>query len=69
MQAPVLQYFEPNKEMITQYDASKNGLGACILQNEDLVIKKLLSITFAVEESHYFIYGIYAILQSENESL
>lgn len=32
-QAPVLQYFDPNKEVTIQCDASKDGLGACLLQN------------------------------------
>lgn len=32
-QSPVLAYFDPNKEVTLQVDASKHGLGAVILQN------------------------------------
>ena len=32
--APVLAYYNPNKPMILQTDASCKGLGACLLQNE-----------------------------------
>ena len=32
--APILAYYNPNKLMILQMDASCKGLGACLLQNE-----------------------------------
>ena len=32
--APILAYYNPNKPMILQMDASSKGLGACLLQNE-----------------------------------
>ena len=32
--APILAYYNPNKPMILQTDASCKGLGACLLQNE-----------------------------------
>lgn len=32
-QAPTLQNFDPNKEIILQCDASQSGLGACLLQD------------------------------------
>lgn len=31
--APVLAYFDPEKELVLQVDSSKNGLGAVLLQN------------------------------------
>ena len=34
MIAPILAYYNPNKPMILQTDASCKGLGACLLQNE-----------------------------------
>ena len=34
MAAPILAYYNPNKPMILQTDASCKGLGACLLQNE-----------------------------------
>lgn len=45
VQAPVLKYFNPNEEVIIQCDASKDGLGACILQNEHPVIFASRSMT------------------------
>ena len=35
--APVLAYYNPRKENVLQTDASINGLGACLLQDETLV--------------------------------
>ena len=32
--APILAYYNPNKPMVLQMDASCKGLGACLLQNE-----------------------------------
>ena len=32
MKAPILAYYDPNKEMILQTDASIKGLGACLMQ-------------------------------------
>ena len=32
--APILAYYNPNKPMVLQTDASCKGLGACLLQNE-----------------------------------
>ena len=34
MVAPILAYYNPNKPIIFQTDASCKGLGACLLQNE-----------------------------------
>ena len=32
VKAPILAYYNPNKEMVLQTDASIKGLGACLLQ-------------------------------------
>ena len=32
--APILAYYNPNKPMILQTDASCKGLGSCLLQNQ-----------------------------------
>ena len=32
--APVLAYYNPRKQIVLQIDASKKGLGACLLQEE-----------------------------------
>ena len=34
---PILAYYDPNKEMTLQTDASIKGLGACLLQNGEPV--------------------------------
>ena len=33
VKAPILAYYDPNKEMVLQTDASIKGLGACIQQH------------------------------------
>ena len=33
VKVPILAYYNPNKEMVLQTDASIKGLGACLLQN------------------------------------
>ena len=32
-QAPILQHYDPAQDLVVQCDASKNGLGACLLQD------------------------------------
>ena len=43
--APVLQYFDPNKETVLQCDASQYGLGASITQNDHPVSYASRSLT------------------------
>ena len=33
VKVPILAYYDPNKEMVLQTDASIKGLGACLLQH------------------------------------
>ena len=33
VQAPILRYYDPKKEIVLQTDASMKGLGACLLQD------------------------------------
>lgn len=42
---PVLAYFHPKKEVTLQVDASKNGLGATIIEEGRPVASKLLNNT------------------------
>ena len=37
VRAPVLTYYNPQKETILQTDTSTKGLGACLLQEEKLI--------------------------------
>ena len=43
--APVLKYFDPSVEAVLQWDASQNGLGACLMQNSQPVAYATRSLT------------------------
>ena len=45
--APVLAYYNPKKQTMLQTDASRNGLGACLLQEEKLVYFANKALTVA----------------------
>ncbi|XP_062576513.1 uncharacterized protein K02A2.6-like [Saccostrea cucullata] len=44
-EAPVLSFFDPNKETILQCDASQNGLGACLMQDGHPVVYASRALT------------------------
>ena len=48
---PVLQFYDINKPVILQVDASQGGLGACLIQEEHPVV--YASRSFTVAEQHY----------------
>ena len=45
--SPVLQYFNPDKSITIQTDASQNGIGSCLLQEGHPVIYASRSLTSA----------------------
>lgn len=47
MNSPVLQYFNPDKLITIQTDASKSGIGSCLLQEGHPVIYASRSLTTA----------------------
>lgn len=72
--APTLKIFNPSQNAEIQCDASKDGLGCCLLQNQQPVAfasrslndaekrysqieKEMLSVVFAVNRYHQYIYG------------
>ena len=46
---PVLTFFDPTKPVNLQVDASKSGLGACVLQDRHPIAYALRSLTQAEE--------------------
>ena len=47
--APLLQHYQPEKNLLIQCDASKNGLGACLLQDNKPVCYASRTLTSAEE--------------------
>ena len=43
--APVLGYFDPNKQLVLETDASKSGLGCCIMQDDKPIAYASKSLT------------------------
>ena len=86
VRAPILAYYNPQKETILQTDASTKGLGACLLQDEKpiycaskaltktqrgyIAIEiKSLTVAWAVEKFHHFLYGCHFILKTDQKTL
>ena len=83
--APVLAYFDQSKASTIQSDVSKKGLGAVLLQDDKPVIyasralteterysnieRELLSVVFALERFHHYVYGYTATVQTDHKPL
>ena len=83
--APVLAYFDRSKANTIQSDASKKGLGAVLIQDDKPVYasralteteqsysnieRELLSVIFALERFHHYVYGYTAMVQTDHKPL
>ena len=82
VRAPVLAYYNPQKETVLQTDTSTKGLGACLLQDKKPIYftskaptktqrgyiaieVESLTVAWAVEKSHHFLYGCHFILETD----
>jgi hypothetical protein len=83
--APVLQFFDPSKPVTLSADASKDGLGAVILQDGPIeyasraltqseqnyaqIEKELLAMVFACERFHQYVYGREVRVETDHKPL
>ena len=82
VKAPILAYYDPDKEMVLQTDASIKGLDACLMQQGKPVYfasnaltetlkgyvaieLESLSVAWAMEKSHHFLYNTHFILETD----
>lgn len=83
---PVLRFFDVNKSIVIECDASMDGLGACLIQDEHPVCfasrvctpsernyspieRELLSMVFACERFHTYVYGLPLIIHNDHKPL
>ena len=82
---PTLAYFNPNKPVVIQTDASSTGIGSCLLQDERPIafasrsltdaetryaqIEELLAIVNACEKFSHYIYGHQTTVHSDHKPL
>ena len=86
VRAPILVYYNSQKETVLQTHASTKGLGACLLQDEKpiyfaskaltetqrgyIAIEiKSLTVAWAVEKFHHFLYRCHFILEPDQKPL
>ena len=83
--SPVLTHFDEMKQLVVQCDASKDGLGAALMQEGRPLayasraltpseqnyaqIEELLSVQFAVECFHQYTYGREVLVQNDHKPL
>ncbi|PFX19142.1 Retrovirus-related Pol polyprotein from transposon 17.6 [Stylophora pistillata] len=79
--APVLAYFDQSKASTIQSDASKKGLGddkpviyasralTKTEQSYSNIERELLSVVFALERFHHYVYGYTATVQTDHKPL
>ena len=82
---PVLKFFDSSKPVKLQVDASKSGLGACLMQDGHPVayasgslasaeenyaqIEELLTAVFGCQRFHCYVYGRLAQVDSDHKPL
>ena len=83
--APVLAYYNPQKQTMLQTDASIKGLDACLLEDKPVYFAskaltdaqkgyvtieiESLAVAWAVEKFHHFLYASHFILETDQKPL